>query len=224
MRTLSVSLLVCLLALVATGPAWAEADIQQKPLHFAKGQSGATVSGKIKGHQSIDHQLRANAGQTLTVDFKPNNSSAYFNLLPPSSTGEALYIGSSAGNHFTGELPTDGVYTVRVYLMGSAKTSDKEVGYTLKVNVSTNHQGGGTSSGKADSFAPGSYAEIVGIKGELGLLSGPAMSEQTLGHVGKGRLVQVLKCEPNDGLWCEVEAHNDKSVHGWVKGQNLHPK
>ena len=224
MRTLSVSLIASLLSLVATVPAWAEAGIQQKQIQFAKGQSGATVSGKVKGDQTIDHQLRANAEQTLTVDFKPGKPSAYFNILPPGSTGEALFIGSSAGNHFTGELPTDGVYTVRVYLMGSAKTSDKEVGYTLKVNVSSSQGGGSTSSGKASSFAPGSYAEIVGVKGELGLLSGPAMSEQAVGHVGKGRLVQVLKCEPNDGLWCEVEAHNDKSIHGWVKGQNLHAK
>jgi hypothetical protein len=108
--------------------------------------------------------------------------------------------------------------------MGSAKTSDKEVGYTIKVNVSSGQGGGTTSGGKASSFSPGSYAEIVGVKGELALLSGPAMSEQAVGHVGKGRLVQVLKCEPNDGLWCEVEAHNDKSLHGWVKGQNLHAK
>ena len=222
MRMLSISVLAALLSLT-TAPAWADADIQQKPLHFAKGQSGATVSGKVKGHQSIDHQLRANAGQTLTVDFKPGSSSAYFNLLPPGSTGDASFIGSSEGNHFSGALPTDGVYTIRVYLMGNAMTSNKEVSYTLKVNVSAG-QGGSTHSEKASSFAPGSYAEIVGVKGELGLLSGPAMSEQTVGHVGKGRLVQVLKCEPNDGLWCEVEAHGDKSVHGWVKGQNLHAK
>ncbi|MFZ4699291.1 MAG: hypothetical protein ACOYMG_04515 [Candidatus Methylumidiphilus sp.] len=223
MRMLSTSVLAVLLSL-GIAPAWAEAGIQQKQIQFAKGQSGATVSGKIKGDQTIDHQLRANAGQTLTVDFKPGKPSAYFNILPPGSDGEALFIGSTTGNHFQGDLSADGVYTLRVYLMGSAKTSDKEVGYTLKVNVSSSHGGGATSNGKASGLAPGSYAEIVGVKGELGLLSGPAMSEQAVGHVGKGRLVKVLKCEPNDGLWCEVEAHNDKSLHGWVKGQNLHAK
>jgi len=203
--------------------AFAEGDIQQKQIQFAKGKSGATVSGKVKGSQTIDHQLRASAGQTMTVDFKGGKSTAYFNLLAPGD--QALFVGQDAGNHFKGELPADGVYTVRVYLMGAAKSEDKEVGYTLKVNI-----GGGQSSGTASGggspahFEPGSYAEITGVKGDLGLLSGPSMGEQTVGHVGKGRLVQVLKCEPNDGLWCEVEARNDKSLHGWVKGQNLKAK
>jgi P pilus assembly chaperone PapD len=113
MRLLSISILAVLLSL-GTAPAWAEAGIQQKQIQFAKGQSGATVSGKVKGDQTIDHQLRANAGQTLTVDFKPGKPSAYFNILPPGSTGEALFIGSSAGNHFKGGLSADGVYTLRV--------------------------------------------------------------------------------------------------------------
>jgi hypothetical protein len=209
---------------MGTTSAWAEGDIQQKQIQFAKGKSGATVTGKVKGSQVIDHQLRASAGQTMTVDFKGGKSTAYFNILPPGSNGEALFVGSSAGNHFKGELPADGVYTVRVYLMGAAKSENKEVSYTLKVNIGAAQGGSASSSGKPAHFEPGSYAEIVGVKGELNLLSGPAMSEQTIGHVGKGRLVQVLKCEPNDGLWCEVEAHSDKSVHGWVKGQNLKAK
>jgi len=65
--------------------AWAEPYIQQKQIQFAKGKSGTTVSGKIKGDQTIDYQLRANAGQTLSVDFKASKPTAYFNLLPPGS-------------------------------------------------------------------------------------------------------------------------------------------
>lgn len=221
MRKLSICVLVALLSLGAAS-AFAEGDIQQKQIQFAKGKSGATVTGKVKGSQTIDHQLRASAGQTMTVDFKGSKATAYFNLLAPGD--QALFVGQDAGNHFKGELPADGIYTVRVYLLGAAKSEDKEVGYTIKVAVGGGQSSGSSSSGKPSSFAPGSHAEIVGVKGELGLLSGPAMSEQTIGHVGKGRLVQVLKCEPNDGLWCEVEAFNDKSIHGWVKGQNLKAK
>ena len=57
----------------------------------------------------------------MTVDFKASKSAAYFNVLPPGSSGEAIFVGSSAGNHFIGELPSDGDYILRVYLMGGAK-------------------------------------------------------------------------------------------------------
>jgi hypothetical protein len=50
------------------------------------------------------------------------------------------------------------------------------------------------------------------------------MSESTAGQVGEGRLMQVLTCEPNDGLWCQVQAHNDANLRGWVKAQKLRAK
>jgi hypothetical protein len=205
--------------LSGTTAVWAEAGIQQKQIQFAKGKSGTTVNDKIKGDATIDYRLGAKAGQTMTVDLS-GKSTTYFNVLPPGSDGQAIFIGQNEGGHYQGELPADGIYTLRVYQMGAAKSEGKENRFTLKVGVSA-AQGGG---GKAGGFAPGSYAEIVGVKGDLDLLSGPSMGERVTGHVGEGRLMQVLKCEPNDGLWCEVEARGDKSLHGWVKGRNLRAK
>ena len=60
---------------------------------------------------------------------------AYFNVLPPGSTGEAIFVGSSEGDHFKAALPSDGDYTIRVYLMGGAKDSGKPINYTLKVGI-----------------------------------------------------------------------------------------
>ena len=116
---------------------WADAGILQKQIQFKKGTSGTTVSGKIKGHETLDYQLRAKAGQTMAVDFKASKGAAYFNILPP-GTDAALFIGSSSGNHFKGELPVDGVYTVRLYLMGGAKDGNKVVNYSLKINLPVN--------------------------------------------------------------------------------------
>lgn len=127
-------LLVCLLAgALLTGTALtAEAA---KQIAFGKGKSSASVSGKIQGSNDVDYVIRASAGQTLTVDFKAGKGAAYFNVLPPGSTGDAIFVGSSEGNHFKGTLPSDGDYTIRVYLMGGAKDSDKPVTYTLKVGI-----------------------------------------------------------------------------------------
>ncbi len=141
-------LLVCLLAsALLTGTALtAEAA---KQIAFGKGKSSASVSGKVQGSNDVDYVIRASAGQTLTVDFKAGKGAAYFNVLPPGSTGDAIFVGSSAGNHFKGTLPSDGDYTIRVYLMGGAKDSDKPVSYTLKVGIPASAKP--ASTGKANS-------------------------------------------------------------------------
>lgn len=140
-------LLVCLLAgALLTGTALtAEAA---KQIAFGKGKSSTSVSGKVQGSNDVDYVLRASAGQTMTVDFKASKGAAYFNVLPPNSTGEAIFNGSSDGNHFKAVLPSDGDYTIRVYLMGGAKDSDKPVTYTLKVGIPAAAKTG--SAGKDD--------------------------------------------------------------------------
>ena len=141
-------LLVCLFAVaLLTGTALtAEAA---KQIAFGKGKSSASVSGKVQGSNDVDYVIRASAGQTMTVDFKAGKGAAYFNVLPPGSSGEAIFVGSSEGNHFKAALPSDGDYTIRVYLMGGAKDSDKPVTYTLKVGIPASAKP--ASTGKANS-------------------------------------------------------------------------
>jgi len=145
---------VCLLAgALLTGTALnAEAA---KPIQFAKGKTSASVSGKIQGNNDVDHVIHASEGQTMIVDFKASKGAAYFNLMPPGGTGEtpALFNGSVDGDHFKGTLPSDGDYTIRVYLMGGAKDSDKPVTYTLKVGI--------PASGKSSAAATGSSSSNV---------------------------------------------------------------
>ena len=111
-----------------------EAQIRQEQILFKKGASGATVTGAIKGDQTVDYQLRANEGQSMVVVFKPSNPSAYFNVLPP-GLETALFIGSTLGNRFEGKLPADGVYTLRVYLMRNAARRNETAQYTLEVSI-----------------------------------------------------------------------------------------
>ena len=120
-----------LMAFAAMTPA----DDATHQIQFAKGKPSASVSGKITGSDSIDYQLRASAGRTMRVDFKASKGAAYFNVLPPGSSGEAIFVGSMAGDHFQGKLPTDGVYTLRSIVMGGAKDGGKTVSYGLKVDI-----------------------------------------------------------------------------------------
>lgn len=132
------------------------ADIQTSPVQFKKGTSSATIEGSIKGSQTIDYTLRARAGQTMSVMLATKHGANYFNVLPPGSNDEALFVGSSGGNEWTGALPADGEYKVRVYLMRSAARRNEAANYTLKVGIA------GTSRPTEFGKAPASDAKVKG--------------------------------------------------------------
>ncbi|MCZ8135294.1 MAG: hypothetical protein O9266_03240 [Porphyrobacter sp.] len=101
---------------------------------FAKGNDNASVKGTIKGRAYRDYKLGVGNGQTLGVSMTGSNS-VNFNILPPGSTGEAVYNSSVEGRDATGIKTVKGDYTIRVYLMGAAETSGKAYPYQLSVSV-----------------------------------------------------------------------------------------
>lgn len=106
-----------------------------KPVQFAKGKSSAVIRGRVAGRQYIDYQLRAGAGQRMTVSLKGSNVANYFNLLPPDSNGTAMGSGELIDNRFDGMLPDDGVYTIRVFLYRNAARRGEQSDFTLSVGV-----------------------------------------------------------------------------------------
>jgi hypothetical protein len=146
MRTLLSSLLA-VLVLVA-GPSFAQSDIVKHPVQFGKGKSGTTIQGSVTGDQVVDYTLRAAAGQTMSVKLS-GGSSVNFNLLPPGSTGEALFIGSRDGTRSTTQLPASGEYTIRVYQMGHAKSSGQRSSFRLDVAIA----GGATKAAASPAAA-----------------------------------------------------------------------
>ena len=126
-------------ALILAQPAFSTASaadpgIRRQQVQFAKGASSASLQGKLKGDETVDYVVRAGAGQTLTVALKKTNPQNYFNVLPPGSNDVAMYVGQT-GEDFKGVLPTDGDYTVRVYLMRAAARRNEASDYTLTVGV-----------------------------------------------------------------------------------------
>jgi hypothetical protein len=109
--------------------------IRQERVTFAKGTSSATITAQIKGDATVDYLVRAGAGQTLAVTMKASNLANYFNVLPPGSADVAMYIGQTSGETYSGTLPADGDYAIRVYLMRSAARRNESSNYTLTVRV-----------------------------------------------------------------------------------------
>ena len=119
-------------AILIAGPAPAQ---QKVPVQFAKGTSSATVKGKLSGDQYMDYQVNAQAGQAMTVTLVNPDGRAFFNVLPPGSNGEAVFIGSSEGNSFKGPVPGNGATTVRVYQMRASGRRGEVANYSLTIGV-----------------------------------------------------------------------------------------
>ena len=102
-------------------------------VQFAKGATTVAISGELKGDQYVDYRVRGGANQTLAVTLKASNLQNYFNILPPGSSGTAMFIGSTSGNQFKRILPTDGEFVVRVYLMRAAARRNEASNYTLNI-------------------------------------------------------------------------------------------
>jgi hypothetical protein len=141
--------------LVACSWAMAAGAIESRPVHFAKGASSATLKGALKGDKTIDYKLSAKAGQTMSVTLNTSNAASYFNVLPPGSNDVAVFVGSTEGNEWTGQLAADGEYTIRVYLMRSAARRNEAANYTLTVGITG-------SAVPALGTAPASDAKVKG--------------------------------------------------------------
>ncbi|GKY89071.1 hypothetical protein [Sinisalibacter aestuarii] len=117
----------------------AQAQMTQE-VHFEAGNYGTLVSGTITGNEYYDYLLGAGAGQEMfaeiTVAETNGDGVIYFNILPPGSDGEAIFIGSmETENYARITLPEDGQYTIRVYLMGNDEDSGKTVSYNLDLSI-----------------------------------------------------------------------------------------
>ncbi|ABL66000.1 hypothetical protein [Chlorobium phaeobacteroides] len=112
------------------------AGVRTEQVRFSPGASSAVIKGTLKGDGDVDYVVPAGAGQTLAVTLKKTNPQNYFNINPPDGS-LAMFVGQS-GNDFKGVLPSDGNYTVRVYLMRPAARRNETSTYTLSVSVTGN--------------------------------------------------------------------------------------
>lgn len=107
---------------------------KQEQVMFAAGKSSKVVSGSVQGKNTLDFLVTAKAGQLLSVSQKAG-SKAYFNLNSP-STDLAMFNGSVSGGDLKNrQLPNEGTYAVRVYLMGGAADNNEKVPVQLNIAV-----------------------------------------------------------------------------------------
>jgi hypothetical protein len=129
--------LLCLALVAGALPlapsATAQPEVRQVQVQFPKGRSATTIQGSIRGSEVVDYRLRAAAGQEMKIGRK--SGSVYFNVLPPGSNDEALFVGSRDGDRFAGTLSVGGDYRIRVYQMGNARSTGQRTNFAIEASI-----------------------------------------------------------------------------------------
>ncbi|WP_171060726.1 hypothetical protein [Poseidonocella sp. HB161398] len=212
-------LLLCLL--LAPSPPRAQ-PIEEKRVAFASGSSSTLIRAGIRGREITDYLLGARAGQVMTIDFAAENPAANFNLMIGSDPA-AIHIGPVAGNRFSGTLPADGDYRIRVYLVRSAARRGENSGYTLSVSIGSLPQ---PASGDADDGRAGGpdWWAVTGLSagGMLALLERPGTGHAVTGEIADGARALNRGCRmAGETRWCRIELPGTEPLSGWVPGRYL---
>lgn len=123
------------------------------------------VTDILFGDETLDVTVNAKSGNSLNVTLTSKHPQAYFNVLPPGSQ-EAIFVGSVSGGNFSGTLPADGTYTLRVYLMRAAARRSETADVKLAVDLRSKApaMAATASNPQPQSTAPFSYSgELHGI-------------------------------------------------------------
>jgi hypothetical protein len=121
------------LAVPAGGASMQMRAEREERVEFARGASGVTVRGQIRGYNIVDYLVNARAGQRMTLGFKTGGRFTYFVVRAP-GRDENIHEGVS-GEIAQLILPISGVYRIRVLQMRNAARRGEHPNYTLAINV-----------------------------------------------------------------------------------------
>lgn len=195
---------LCLLA----APAAIAGDSTQE-VHFASGASSATLTGTVKGYDTLTYELGAKSGQTLSVDMKPSNSACYFNVVAPGADS-AMFMAEMNGNSFSGALPQDGTYRVQVYLMRSAARRNEVCKHSISFAITGSAAEAPAGMPSADEQACLQAVSKTTNNGDVVLLSSEFSEAATEVIIGVGPDRAKWRCLVKDGVVSEVMSLTDE--------------
>jgi hypothetical protein len=180
----------------------------------------ATLRGMVKGYASNDYVFPVGAAESMKVSLA--SGKAFFNVLPPGSADEAIFIGSTSGATFEGVAATSGDYTARVYLMRNEARRGTSARYALTIRLGRQSpaQEGGPDFADGLTGGPDGWV-VTGVPAGdmLALRATPAPRGKRVGQFANGTRLQNLGCRNTGGQrWCRVAGAGRR---GWVNGRYL---
>ncbi|MGH7784393.1 MAG: DNA breaking-rejoining protein [Candidatus Binatia bacterium] len=101
-------------------------------VRFARGASSSMVRGSVSGYKYVDYVVGARGGQTMSV--KLNTASSYVSFVVFDGRMQNVE-GATEQTDWSGELPSNGNYTIRVLLPRSAARRRASAGYSLRISI-----------------------------------------------------------------------------------------
>jgi hypothetical protein len=160
------ALLAPLSAAMTSAPAMAQSQIKLERVSFAPGVNTTTVVRTIRGSETIDFLISARTGQRLEASMTSSNTAAYFNVLEPGSTDEAVYVGSMSSpfNNAGWTVQRSGDLRIRVYLYRAAANRGESA--SIRLNIALTGQGG--TATQLPGQLPGQGGTVTQLPGQGG--------------------------------------------------------
>lgn len=216
----ALSLLAALITFL-TGSAYAQDDVRTVPVHFKAGANSATVKGKVAGYDTVDYVLEAGKGQHMSVSMSTDNASSYFNILAPGQNEAAMFIGSTSGNKFSGALPKDGAYKIRVYLMRNAARRKEVANYSLTMSITGAAKKAAASPAKPKAHGA-SLSDLTGMDAITAIDEMSARGFKGVDSITEGETLYGIYYNPSTKQCIQLTNAGDK-VYA-VNDIKTHPK
>ncbi|WP_421996090.1 SH3 domain-containing protein [Roseococcus sp.] len=195
-------------------------------VRLSSGATATSFNGRVRGNESVDYRLNAQAGQAMTVRFRPGNGSVEYVVLAPGGD-TPIHNSRTAGNEFTGTVQASGTHIVRVFLARGPARRANEASFTIAFGL----DGHGARANDAlpparpDSTLRAPDARVVGglARGDvLTVRSGPSYSARTLLRFPEGAVLRSFGCQDVAGAsWCSVGPADAQRPSGWASARYL---
>lgn len=135
MKTFSLAVAVTLASLLALSLRAQES--RNERIQFEPGKTRAVINGHVTGRNEVLYKIHAREGQFLVVEMHPEANGADFNIFIPDRGpgGEALFVSTSGGKKYVGQLYKTGNHTIQVYLNRAAAQRGDKVDYRMVVRI-----------------------------------------------------------------------------------------
>lgn len=103
---------------------------------FRKGATTGTYSNTVTGYGSADFYVTAKSGQQMNAKLTSSNKFLYFLIIRDPENPEAIADDARDATKWSGQLPDDGTYIVRVFLVrAEARRNKAPVKFSLRIGV-----------------------------------------------------------------------------------------
>ena len=103
---------------------------------FRKGATSGTFSNTVTGYGSADFYVTAKGGQEMSATLTSSSKFLYFLIIRDPANPEAIADDARDATKWSGQLPDDGTYIVRVFLVrAEARRNKTPVKFSLRIAV-----------------------------------------------------------------------------------------